>query len=172
MIFGLAASAHAQMQVSPAIAKTANQWFHHAPAAPPLHCKLKIVKPFLDFSFRFESGYVVDCPMRQFGGKRTTLDTFVRVSPEGAPPRLLGISHDVPGEPPGMPLAISKFKADARFSGGFSLGEGQYEVSLLVRDDLGRFFERTWKIKYPPAEPEALRLLAPQRGLAASVMWR
>lgn len=139
------ACACAQEPVSPGVAKLANAWFDHLPTRPRLQCKLKIVRPFLDFSFRFESGYIVTCPMRQFGGKKATLDTFVRVSRARAPPRLLGVSHDVPGVPAGMTRTNVKHSS-ARFSGGVSLGEGRYTVRLLVRDDRGRFFTKTWKI--------------------------
>ncbi len=38
-----------------------------------LTCYVDTKKPFVDFAFRFEAGYVVHCPLREFQGQASKL---------------------------------------------------------------------------------------------------
>jgi hypothetical protein len=142
------ASVRAQSPVRPTIAKIVDPWFEHHPEWPRLRCSIVPVQPFLDFAFRFAAGYLVRCPLRQFGGKTSTLVAFVRITPAGRPPLLLVGRCKVPGMPSGIAAktTLRKLNTDVGCSGGFNLGEGRYQVSVLVRDGRNRFCVKTWKI--------------------------
>ena len=112
-----------------------------------LHCKIQPQKPFLDFAFRFDVGYVISCPLRTFGGRESTVTSFVRVTPEGGKPVLLGEMFHLPAMSAEMNDVKNARKLDQRTeaSGGFAVGEGQYKVEVLVADrESGRSSRKTW----------------------------
>ena len=50
----------------------------------PLRCDVTPQKPLLNYSFRFQAGYVVSVPMNQYQGSGHTLTTMVRITPDGS----------------------------------------------------------------------------------------
>src|SRR3954470_9208509 len=72
----------------------------------------------LDFAFRFDVGYVVRCPLKEFGGRESTLLSFVRITPEGGTPVVLGESYNVAAIPEVMrgTTRIDKLKDEIDFS--------------------------------------------------------
>ncbi len=119
----------------------------HTPA--PLNCQIRPLKPFLDFAFRFDAGYVIRCPLRAFEGQESKIYVFVRVTPEGREPTLLGESFRLPAAAPQMYGSKSSkmLKQHVETSGGFSLGDGQYKVEVLVADERsGRTSRKSWKV--------------------------
>ncbi|MGH9691803.1 MAG: hypothetical protein ACRD4C_12120 [Candidatus Acidiferrales bacterium] len=143
-----AVGAHAQSPVPPSVAKTFTPWFDHLPKEPRLRCSIEPLRPFLDFAFRFAAGYLVHCPLRQFGGEEDTLATFIRITPAGRPPLLLGDRSEVPAMPlsMGAKTSLSKSNVAIDYSGGFNLGEGRYRVTMLITDDRNHFCTKTWRI--------------------------
>src|SRR3982750_1836964 len=92
-----------------------------------LNCHVQTYRPFLDFSFRFEAGYVVRCPLGQFEGKETTIASYTRVSPIRGAPLTLGGRFQIPAIPQARRSDFNwkRFHDEAEFSGVFATGEGE-----------------------------------------------
>ena len=138
-----------QVPFSPQAEKLANAILDGKLAGDKLDCHATPQKPFFDFSFRFELGYVIDCPYRDFNGEADSLVAVARVRPAGGRAVILGDVFEVPALPAEMrgKIDINKFKGDLEFSGAIGLGEGEYEVDLLVADQHNRYFLKSWKTR-------------------------
>ena len=115
----------------------------------PLKCEITPTKPFVDFAFRFEAGYIVQCPMEQFGGRETALSSFLRIQPAASAPVVLGDRGNVPALPPSLEGRVN-FKHLhnwIEFSGVFALGEGDYAIDLVISDDHDRTVRKHWRIE-------------------------
>lgn len=146
----LSCSARAQIEVTASDAQLVNKVLDgHSIEGEPLRCEIKPQQPILDFAFRYDVGYVVRCPVKEFEGKASTVLTFVRVTPEGGGSKLFGEAYGLREMPADMRahVDLKKLKAELDFSGGFSAGEGRYVVDLLVaHKESGRACRKTWKI--------------------------
>jgi hypothetical protein len=105
-----------------------------------LKCRVQPFKPSLNYSFRFQTGYVLELPLALYTGKGHSVITLVRVTPENSerePAYLWSRAYfgDVPPT-----------KQVAQISGGYVVGEGKYRVELLVSDDSGRTCKKDWNI--------------------------
>jgi hypothetical protein len=114
-----------------------------------LDCQIEHVRPFLDFAFRFEAGFVVRCPVRIFDGKKVHLVAYARVTPTTGEPVILGEEYTTTEMPADMLARTNIRKLDNAFelSGGFALGEGDYTVDVLVASSTERFLQGRWKVK-------------------------
>jgi hypothetical protein len=108
---------------------------------PKLDCSVAPVKPQLNYSFRFQTGYVVHVPMRQYLGKGHWIATLVRVTPEEKERQPVYLSSNAR-----LP-EVPKTKQLIEFGGGFVVGEGKYLVEVIVTDNAGRVCREDWKIK-------------------------
>jgi len=110
------------------------------PGEPPLRCSVAPIKPWLNFGFRFQAGYTVAVPMSQYIGSGHGWATMLRITPEGGErlPVYLGSRITLPPVP--------KTKVEGRVSGGYLLGEGVYDVRLMVLDDSGRVCRKSWRV--------------------------
>lgn len=130
-----------------------------------LKCTVRPIDPFLDFSFRFDSGYVAACPVKEFGGKPDTLIAYTRIMPENGAPVILANAYRLPGIPASMAdrVDLSKLANNFEMSGGFVLGEGQFKVDVLMVDNRNRFYRTHWTVKARRNRQEkgALLTLAP-----------
>ncbi|MBV9226278.1 MAG: hypothetical protein JOY85_19770 [Acidobacteriaceae bacterium] len=135
-----------------------------------LNCKAWTYHPFLDFTFRFEAGYVVRCSLAQFEGKETTLTTYTRVRPVGGTAVILGDRFQVPAIPEEIRSNFKwkHFHDEAEFSGVFAAGEGEYQVDLAVVDNSQRAFRKNWRVKIVPHGKESKTPLAIKPYTAAS----
>ncbi len=115
----------------------------------PLDCHIEPMKPFFDFAFRFEIGYVARCSIRQFEGKATNLGALLRISPEGARPSFLGQRLTLPDISPEMREKIQwqHLNAEFEFSGVFAAGEGDYAIDLAIVDGHHRVRRKSWRAK-------------------------
>jgi hypothetical protein len=135
-----------------------------------LDCRVQTYKPFLDFSFRFESGYVVRCPLAQFEGKESFLASYTRVTPVNGTPVVLADRFQIAP----MPRERSRgfdwkhFHEEAEFSGVFAAGEGEYQVDLAVLDHQKRLFQKNWRVKVVPHGKESKTPLVIKPYTAAS----
>ncbi len=159
----LAISAYAQLPLNPDEARKATALFD-AGSAAPLKCKIQQWPTSLDFSFRFVSGYAVYCRLGLFEGKKATLTTLARITPQDKPPILLGMVGEVPAITPEMLRFAGgdarKIKNEIGSSGVFSLGEGNYVVEVLVTDDGVRVCRRRWKLRVEPTRSQSKMTLA------------
>jgi hypothetical protein len=127
------------------------------PERNTLRCTIHDWKPFLDFSFRFDAGYVVRCPFEEFGGEDSKIAAYTRVTPQGGTPVVLADLLAVPAVPPDV-IAKTKLKSlhvELDMSGGFAIGEGEYQVEVLVTDSRNRFCRKRWSIKVERSRDQA-----------------
>src|SRR5579864_445801 len=131
-----------------------------------LRCTVKIVKPILDYAFRFEAGYSFQLPLNLYSGPGHTWTVIAEVTPQagkGSPVYLFN---------PLDLLKVDKIGANMGAIGGYLLGEGSYNVKWLLLDDLGRACRKNWQIEadhkgrlvaMPPNTVSALSLSGPSQ---------
>ncbi|HYP06478.1 MAG TPA: hypothetical protein VER03_09655 [Bryobacteraceae bacterium] len=105
-----------------------------------LRCSVSPFKPRLNYSFRFQTGYVLEVPLEQYSGKGHSIATLLRVTPENdeREPIYLVSRTRLPEIPP--------TKAVLELGGGYVVGEGKYRVDMLVSDDEGRTCTKKWNL--------------------------
>lgn len=165
-------SAKAQTAVVPEDVEKVNRVLDSRTSEGRLRCTIQPVQPFLDFAFRFDAGYVFRCPLKEFEGKESILWSFVRITPEGRPPVLLGAGYRLPGVPAESrdPKNLKKLKRIIEGSGGFTTGEGRYRVEAVLVDDRGRVLQKSWKIQASLRHRErTVRVTAAASGVAPLV---
>jgi hypothetical protein len=118
--------------------------FDSAASAPQLRCEINATRPALNFSLRFQTGYVIDVPLVQFRGPGHGLRVFIRVTPEGLRPAYLVSTQNLPDVPASN---VPATKVDGEMVGTFVVGEGAYDIEALVEDDLHRACHRQWRIQ-------------------------
>jgi hypothetical protein len=156
-VTALAASkARAQTIVEPTDRGQFNDLFDHL-KGDALNCNVMAFKPFVDFAFRFELGYVVDCDLRQFDGEAGELRTYLRARPEGGREVILGDQFSFQGFPKEakMTADLHRVHSSLEFSGALAAGAGSYSMELLIFDSRQRLFRHTWKVKAFPRGDES-----------------
>jgi hypothetical protein len=106
-----------------------------------LRCDVTPLKPMLNYGFRFQAGYMVTIPMNQFLGPNHGWSSVIRVTPSGGDrqPVYLLANTTLPNVP--------KTKVEVRVGGGYLLGEGAYDVRLMLLDDRGRTCRKAWHVE-------------------------
>jgi hypothetical protein len=171
LLLAVWATASAQSLAEPDRVAAIRNAFDSAASAPQLRCEINPIRPALNFSLRFQTGYVADVPMVQFRGSGHGLSVLIRVTPEGLRPAYLVSNQKLPDVPASS--------GDGEVVGTFVVGEGAYDVEALVEDDLHRACHRQWRIQAkrtggerdlkpttPPATVEEFSALEP--GIPAS----
>ena len=145
----LAVSANAQTPLSPTEAAEASRILDHESAGERLSCIIKRQDPSLDFEFRFTAGFTIECPLKAFEGRKSSVDTFVRVTPEGGGPVVLGGIWSLPAAPSDAAAGDPrKLNTNLELSGAFTVGEGRYRVEVLAVDDRERTCRKEWQINF------------------------
>lgn len=149
MLLFVAASGNAQWQLNRADSEKVNRALDGGRSGDELKCSLRPIKPFLDFSFRFDAGYIASCPVKEFGGKRSQLIAYTRIVPDGGAPVVLASAYRLPEAPAWLAGRVNLQKVNANFemSGGFVLGEGQYKVDVMLTDGRNRSCHVHWTLK-------------------------
>ena len=127
-----------------------------------LHCAIQPQKPALDFAFRFDVGYIISCSLSRFGGRASEIFVYARVTPQGGKLVLLGEDYRLPQANPGA--KSSQLKQDFQMSGGFAVGEGQYQVEVVVLDqETGRTSKKRWlaRVRHHGSRSEEQAALPP-----------
>lgn len=141
----------------------------------PLNCHVQTLSPVLNFAFRFEVRYIVDCPLAQFDGRPSQIVSYVRVKPRGGASVVLGERLTLPSIPPkrSTDFRWNHFHEQAEWSGVFAVGEGEYPVELLVLDDRERIFRKSWNVRAEPHGKERMVQVAmsPYTVASASVVF-
>ena len=140
MLLLAAASALAQVVVD--VSKVPEEWrdLQAHKGEPKLDCSVAPIKPRLNYSFRFQTGYVVQVPMRQYFGKGLWIATLMRVTPEEEERQPVYLSSNTR-----LP-EIPRTKQLIEFGGGFVVGEGKYRIDMIVTDNSGRVCRKDWTI--------------------------
>ncbi|HUI54058.1 MAG TPA: hypothetical protein VLY04_03750 [Bryobacteraceae bacterium] len=139
IVFAAWAAAPAQSLIEPERLAAVRRAFDSTNSAAHLLCEVHPVRAALTFGLQFQSGYVIDVPMKQFSGPGHSLSVFLRVIPEGAEPVYLWMSGSVP--------EAAAAKVDAELPGSFVVGEGAYSVEALVKDEAARVCYSQWRIQ-------------------------
>jgi hypothetical protein len=106
----------------------------------PLRCQVSAMKPVLNYSFRYQAGYVVTVPMSQYLGSGHGWTVLTRITPEGGDPKPVYLLSRIP-----LPR-VPKTNVEVRVGGGYLLGEGAYTVRWTMRDDAGRVCRKSWRV--------------------------
>jgi len=106
----------------------------------PLRCEVTPIKPSLNFSFRFQAGYVVRVPMNQYSGSGHGWAMLTRITPEGGGQQPVYLAGRVRLPP------IPNTKVEVEVGGGYLLGEGRYDVNWTLLDDAGRICRAGWHV--------------------------
>lgn len=132
-----------------------------------LNCQVNHWPARLDYAFRFQAGYYLELPLKQYSGEKNVLRILTRITPErvGAPSKDLIQQFTLPPVP-------EKTRAVLGVDGGFMVGEGLFRVELLLADNHGRACRSHWKftvarsreerrvqVALEPGEVEALNRL-------------
>jgi hypothetical protein len=105
----------------------------------PLNCHVTHWTPRLDYAFRFQAGYYLNLPLKQYSGEKNVLQILTRITPEheGAESKDLVQQFRLPPVP-------EKTRAVLDVDGGFMVGEGRYRVEFLMADNRGRGCRAHW----------------------------
>jgi hypothetical protein len=131
----------------------------------PLHCEVIPVPARLSFSFRFQTGYVVRMPLKQYEGTGHHWNILMRVTPAaGGDPFYFGSYTRLRNAP--------KTNAQGEFGGVYQVGEGRYAVDWLLADDLNRSCRKSWKVEAKLDGKERLLKLGMAANTAGPVTFR
>jgi hypothetical protein len=174
LVLLFAVLARAQYPIDrPPDAKLIEQAMDDRSPGKELTCQVRTFPAVLNFAFRFELRYIVDCPLAQFEGRPSQIVSYIRIKPRGGAPVLLGERFQLPEMPRNRREAFrwNRFHEQAEWSGVFTAGEGEYPVDLLVMDDRSRFFRKSWKEKAElhGKERKVQVAMAPNTAASASV---
>jgi hypothetical protein len=111
-------------------------------ARKDLPCTVTSVKPSLGFDFRFRSGYDVSVPLKELSDQTGSLNMVFRVIPADHADQPVYLSQQV-----SVPAIERDAKGDVELQGAFSVGEGKYHVSWLMRDRSERVCSSSWDIE-------------------------
>ena len=135
-----AGSSRAQTMIDPDRLNASLRSFDPAPGEKVLKCDVSPLRPTFTFSFRFQTGYVVNVPMKQYLGRGNSWAVFTRVTPEsGGKPAYMLDRLRIPEVP--------KTKATADFGGMYLVGEGRYKVDWKLVDNAGRVCRKQWNVQ-------------------------
>jgi hypothetical protein len=131
----------AQVILDPATIPASMKRFTAPPGSQTLRCDPSYMRPVLNFSFRFQAGYVVRVPMDQYQGPGHTWVVMQRITPEADPARVVYMADkfllpDIPKTTMELPVV-----------GGYLLGEGRYHVQWMMFDDVGRVAVKEWTLE-------------------------
>lgn len=133
----------AQVVIDPARFPAVVRYFDPRPGETPLACEVTPVRPALNFSFRYQAGYVVRIPMRQFAGPGHRWNMVAEIVPEGGgKPTYFGMRTSLPDVP--------ATRVSIEFAGGYELGEGRYRARWVMRDERQRACRKQWSINVRP----------------------
>jgi hypothetical protein len=141
LFLAMTSSALAQSVVNPA--RLPDRWksFEKPEKDARIRCRVNSIRPQLNFGFRFQTGYSVEVPMKQYSGAAHKWAVVVRVTPQAKErePVWLLSQLRVPEVP--------DTKATAAVSGSYLVGEGEYRVDLLLVDEQNRACTDGWRIR-------------------------
>lgn len=148
-LFSLATPAKAQVAVAQSEIATINQIIDSKENQNTLKCDLFPWHPFLDFAFRIQTGYLLSSNLAQFTPGEQPV-TYLRVTSEKASPVVMRSIIELPPIPADVALTKNLQdlkKARITTSGAFNIGEGRYEVELLLVNQQGRSCYKRWHMQ-------------------------
>jgi hypothetical protein len=113
-----------------------------------LRCQVSAIKPSLNFSFRYQAGYMVTVPMNQYIGSGHGWNTLTRITPEGGARKPVYLYSQFPLPP------VPKTNVESMVGGGYLLGEGAYNVRWMMLEDSGRECSKRWGVDVHPSRAD------------------
>lgn len=140
-IVAVVGACSAQIAVQPE--KLPERWrtFDRLAGESKLQCRVSTIQPHLDYGFRFQTGYSIEIPLRQYSGKGHWWAAVLRVTPKSSerePVWFVSRLHIPP---------VPETKATGQFSGSYLVGEGEYRAHMLLIDDSDRICTAGWNIR-------------------------
>jgi hypothetical protein len=132
----------AQIIVNPSkFSPALKQVLDNAVSSAPLKCDVTILKPALNFGFRFQAGFIAGVPLNQFRGTGHSWAIVTKITPqdEPLPPVFLISTATLPD--------IPNTKQHGETGGAYLLGEGNYHVDWMLFDETKRVCRKSWTIK-------------------------
>ena len=169
--FGLALPCAAQIAVAPSEIAAANQIMDSKVKQNSLKCELTPWRPFLDFTFRFEAGFLLSTRLGQFAQGDEPI-TYLRIIPQGATPVILRSVTELPTIPADMARKMdlkSLGKIRMTTSGAFNIGEGRYSVELVLLNKQGQSCYRRWNLQAVNHARTAVPLVMEPRSVTSVV---
>jgi hypothetical protein len=149
-LFGVcAATAFGQFLIEAGRLPSVMKYFDPQKNETALHCDVDPISPQLNFSLRFQAGYIVRVPANQFLGSGHRFRIIVKVLPEGNPAVYLASFARLP--------SIPRTNRKLELAGIYLVGEGRYSVDWVLVDDAGRICRKEWRMQ--------ARIDSSQRGL-------
>lgn len=114
-----------------------------------LVCTIRPYPARLSFNFQFWTGFDIVVPALQFanGGRDQPMVIAVKVAPRGAS-KAKSYLYMRARLPRRIPAQFWETKGvEITLGGGFVVGPGKYDVSLLMADSLGRSCSKTWSVE-------------------------
>ncbi|MFN0170500.1 MAG: acetyltransferase [Bryobacteraceae bacterium] len=128
-----------------------------------LPCSVVPVKPFLGFDLKFHAGYEISIPLKELSGSEDLLTIIFRVTPAGSD-RTAYFSQKI-----SVPAIEEDAKGNAFLQGNFDVGEGKYQVDLLIRDRAERVCSDYWESEAVlPAKDKDLNMVIAPSAIQAS----
>jgi hypothetical protein len=161
-----------QMPVHPDGARLASSLFDKSPSEAPLACEVKPVSPALTYRLLYRAGYEITVPMGQFTAPKRDFGILVRITPRkpaGAQPLILKDLGTFPSDSGEANRDPSKF--EARITGGFMLGEGEYHADLMLVDSEERICRKKWDLDLKSGKLAKTALAAGQLTALPEVDW-
>ena len=118
------------------------------PGEQALRCDVSAIKPSLNFSFRYQAGYMVTVPMNQYFGSGHGWNTLTRITPEGGTAKPVYLLSQIALPP------VPKTNVESSVGGGYLLGEGAYNVRWMMLDDSGRVCRKSWRVDVHPSRAD------------------
>lgn len=111
-----------------------------------LDCEVHPIRPALNYSFRFQTGFVVNVRTRQYEGPRHYWSMLAEVTPVRDESKRVFIAERtrLPNIPAAPEVSRDHF---LQFGGSLHLGEGKYRVRWVLEDDLKRVCRASWTVE-------------------------
>lgn len=106
----------------------------------PLRCDVDTIPAQLNFSLRFQAGYVARVPGSQFAGSGHRLRTLIKITPEKGLSPVFLTSFTRTGN---VPRTNGKFE----LRGSYVVGPGRYTVEWMIADEDGRQCRKNWRME-------------------------
>ncbi len=107
-----------------------------------LPCRVDDAKAQLGFDRRFHAGYEIRVPLKELSGEGNRLTMVVRVQQKDSSEAPVYLTQRTP-----VPPIAEDAKGDAYLYGNFDLGEGVYDVALVMRDLQERVCSEFWEVE-------------------------
>ena len=105
-------------------------------------CQVHALHPRLSFDFRFQAGYYLFVPLKAFRGAGNGFTVLTRITPQDSIPKPAYFTQTVD-----LPEIPRKTRSDVQLAGGYFLGEGRYNVDLMLLDQTDRVCRKHWRVE-------------------------